>query len=1005
MRPGTEETVRDTVVSPKSEASTAKTEASGLIGPELGFGHMMGDLTENPILIVKCTWGGRSLGHQFCPPSSRVGEPEPVTNSDKGFYYNEIIRLVDEAIAGLGTYVPGYAGQGYEIAGFAWHQGWNDRINTTFSAAYETNMVNFINDMRSELGVPNLPFVIATTGMDGWRDYTEVELAQLAMADPVAHPAFAGNVKTIDVRAGYEGLEFWQSQDKSPASDSIHWHRNAKTYLNIGLAMADAISLMAPARCPYRLKASGDGSGVTLNWQNGTDAITSVQILCNGVEIAAAHPGGTTTFLDSTATPGSHDCELVFTKSGDPCPPLTLTFDAGVTDLDAYRSQTNVQLKWQNNLGYDAIEVRREGTLIDTLGGGATSHLDTDAPDSGLITYSVVPTNGSAAPATVQIDLDTVSPGNALVYEPFEDLDPDLDGNVAGNGLTGDWLGGRLDVAADSLTYGALPTSGGRALNDPGNAQKGAAIIRPELAASGLLDNGAVLWFSFLTNNTTGTNTAFRFALASNKVNVFNGIEGDGQGIGVNIHRGETPLATTWSPGPSSAALAAFTGTPLQNDTTALVVGKITWGANAAASDTVEIFLPGTDLALPGSAVSTHSAVLDQSAFDVIAFAGKNGTAPGIDEIRIGATYNDVIAADQQGPDEDAPNPDPMSWATPPAAAGDSSITMTATTATDPNGVQYFFEETSGNPGGSDSGWQASASYTDEGLNPETTYSYRVKARDLSSNANETGWSPVESTTTDAVDVTAPATPVFETPPTAISPTEITMTAGTVSDPSGVEYFFTSLTACGNDSGWQDSPTYTDSGLSPETEYSYTVTARDKSANQNTSGASAPQSATTPAVPTGPGGAVIYEPFADSGSGIGVFMHTTNGTVGAASWSGSSRATGGNSAWPDRSAPVLIVGQIIWGEDALANDTINIYTAPFDATAGTFAYSRRNPSLSGASFAYVYSTTLAEDGWLPLTPALEDASGTSPVESVTVTLPESLLENTRLFVRIIATEN
>lgn len=135
-------------------------------------------------------------------------------------------------------------------------------------------MVNFINDMRSELGVPNLLFVIATTGMDGWKDYPEVELAQLAMADPAAHPAFAGNVKTIDLRASYEGLEFWQSQDKSPASDSIHWHRNAKTYLNIGLAMADAMSLMAPARCPYRLKASGDGSGVTLNWQNGTDAIT-----------------------------------------------------------------------------------------------------------------------------------------------------------------------------------------------------------------------------------------------------------------------------------------------------------------------------------------------------------------------------------------------------------------------------------------------------------------------------------------------------------------------------------------------------------------------------------------------------------------------------------------------------------------------------------------------------------------------------------------------------------
>ena len=40
------------------------------IGPELGFGWVMGDTYNEPVLLIKCSWGGKSLGVDFRPPSA-----------------------------------------------------------------------------------------------------------------------------------------------------------------------------------------------------------------------------------------------------------------------------------------------------------------------------------------------------------------------------------------------------------------------------------------------------------------------------------------------------------------------------------------------------------------------------------------------------------------------------------------------------------------------------------------------------------------------------------------------------------------------------------------------------------------------------------------------------------------------------------------------------------------------------------------------------------------------
>jgi hypothetical protein len=101
-------------------------------------------------------------------------------------------------------------------------------------------------------------------------------------------------------------------------------------------------------------------------------------------------------------------------------------------------------------------------------------------------------------------------------------------------------------------------------------------------------------------------------------------------------------------------------------------------------------------------------------------------------------------------------------------------------------------------------------------------------------------------------DTTAPPATGFATAPTGTSISSVTMTAQVVTDPegNGVKYYFTCTSGGGNDSGWQTSPTYTDTGLLPDTTYAYTVTVKDLSPNQNTSAASAPASGSTLGLPT-----------------------------------------------------------------------------------------------------------------------------------------------------------
>lgn len=193
------------------------------------------------------------------------------------------------------------------------------------------------------------------------------------------------------------------------------------------------------------------------------------------------------------------------------------------------------------------------------------------------------------------------------------------------------------------------------------------------------------------------------------------------------------------------------------------------------------------------------------------------------------------------------PRPNPMTWAITPHSATATSITMTATTARDNSAspVQYYFDETSGNPGATDSGWITSPIYTDSNLVPGARYGYRVKAKDARN--NETGWSVIGWAGTEPNGPIQPPLPQTDSnaplpnpstwasvPQARQSPVSPfywyhTMTATTAADASPpVEYYFECVTDSQLSSGWITEPNYTSGPFAvPNYNNAYRVRTRD----------------------------------------------------------------------------------------------------------------------------------------------------------------------------------
>lgn len=162
-----------------------------------------------------------------------------------------------------------------------------------------------------------------------------------------------------------------------------------------------------------------------------------------------------------------------------------------------------------------------------------------------------------------------------------------------------------------------------------------------------------------------------------------------------------------------------------------------------------------------------------------------------------------------------------------------TQLTVTSETATDsPAGLNvtpYWFAETTGNTGATSSAdWQASTAFTDTGLLPNTLYTYKVKARDNASTPNVSDYSSTMSKYTLAEAPTNLV--VVSTIPTSVSLSVDEFPNYTQAN-SG--YYFAG--SSGHNSGWIQTNTWQDTGLSCGITYTYTIKYRNAGAVETSS--------------------------------------------------------------------------------------------------------------------------------------------------------------------------
>ncbi|GKY98926.1 hypothetical protein MPSEU_000848400 [Mayamaea pseudoterrestris] len=140
-------------------------------GPEIQLGHILGEIYEEPVVIIKCAWDNKSLAKDFRPPSA---------GGTTGRYYKQILLSVKQTLNNvddilLGQAAKDYSGAGHSLEGLIWWHGYSDVEDKDHRESYSDHLKLFMNDIRKDLKRPYLPIVIGELGGMGTKRVTLYE--------------------------------------------------------------------------------------------------------------------------------------------------------------------------------------------------------------------------------------------------------------------------------------------------------------------------------------------------------------------------------------------------------------------------------------------------------------------------------------------------------------------------------------------------------------------------------------------------------------------------------------------------------------------------------------------------------------------------------------------------------------------------------------------------------------------------------------------------------------
>jgi hypothetical protein len=146
-----------------------------------------------------------------------------------GKQYDDDVTNAKKALAELDKYYPNATG--YEVAGFLWWQGDKDRYDAGHASRYGKNLVTLVKALRKEFDAPNAKFVCATLGQTDKDNAEGNEKMILAGTMALAEdPEFKGDVAVV-----------YSHPLSMGSASNAHYSGNAKTYMNVGLSMGQAM--------------------------------------------------------------------------------------------------------------------------------------------------------------------------------------------------------------------------------------------------------------------------------------------------------------------------------------------------------------------------------------------------------------------------------------------------------------------------------------------------------------------------------------------------------------------------------------------------------------------------------------------------------------------------------------------------------------------------------------------------------------------------------------------